>query len=64
MKKAETNTDFKTDTVSLFGSQQELFTDSSGHYAVPLGQRARIDKIQKGDLKVTLVTKTIDIVIR
>ena len=61
MKKAETNIDFKTDTVSLFGSQQKLITTPSGHYAVPLGQGARMDKIQKGDLKITLVTKTIDI---
>ena len=61
MKKAETNIDFKTDTVSMFGSQQELITTSSGHYAVPLGQRARMGKIQKGDFKVTLVAKTIDI---
>ena len=53
MKKAETNIDFKTDTVSMFDSQQKLITTSSGHYAVPLGQR--------GDLKITLVTKTIDI---
>ena len=60
MKKAETNIDFKTDTVSMFGSQQKLITTSSGHYAVPLGQRARMDKIQK-DLKMTLVAKTIDI---
>ena len=51
MKKAETIIDFKTDTVSMFGSQQKLITTSSGHYAVPLGQRARMDKIQKGDLK-------------
>ena len=61
MKKAETNIDFKTDTVSMFGSQQESITTSSGHYAVPLGQTARMDKIQKGDLKVTLVAKTINI---
>ena len=61
MKKAETNIDFKTDTVSMFGSQQELITTPSGHYAVPLGQRASMDKIQKGDLKVMLVAKTIDI---
>ena len=61
MKKAETNIDFKTDTVSLFGSQQKLITTPSGYYAVPLGQGARMDKIQKGDLKITLVTKTIDI---
>ena len=45
----------------MFGSQQKLITTSSGHYAVPLGQRARMDKIQKGDLKVTLVAKTINI---
>ena len=61
MKKAETDIDFKTDTVSMFGSQQELITTSSLHYAVPLGQRARMDKIQKGYLKVILVAKTIDI---
>ena len=59
IKKAETNVDFKTDTVSMFGSQQELIITSSGHYAVPLGQRARMDKIKKGDLKVMLVAKTI-----
>ena len=61
MKKAEIIIDFKTDTVSVFGSQHKLITTSSGHYAVPLGQRARMDKIQKGDLKKTLVAKTIDI---
>ena len=61
MKKLETNRDFKTHTVSMFGSQKELIKTSSGHYAVPLGQRARMDKIQKGDLKVMLVAKTIDI---
>ena len=43
----------------MFGSQQELIITSSGHYAVPLGQRARMDKIKKGDLKVMLVAKTI-----
>ena len=61
MKKAETNIDFKTVTVSMFGSQQELITTSSRHYAAPLSQRVRKDKVQKGDLKVTLVAKTIDI---
>ena len=61
MKKAGTNIDFKTDTVSMFGSQQKVITTSSGHYAVPLGQRARMDEIQKGDLKIKLVAKTIDI---
>ena len=60
MKKAETTIDFKNETVSIFGSQQELIT-TSGHYAVPLGQRATMDKIQEGDLKVTLVAMTIDI---
>ena len=45
----------------MFGSQQELITTSSRHYAVPFGQRARMDKIQKRDLEVTLVAKTIDI---
>ena len=53
MKKAETNIDFKTDTVSMFGSQQKLITTSSGHYAVPLGQRATSE--------ITLIAKTIDI---
>ena len=43
----------------MFGSQQELIITSSGHYAVPLGQRARMDKIKKGDLKVMLVAKAI-----
>ena len=61
MKKLETNRDFKTHAVSMFGSQKELITTSSGHYAVPLDQRARMDKIQKGDSKVMLVAKTIDI---
>ena len=37
IKKAETNIDFKTDTVSRFGSQQELITTYSRYYAVPLG---------------------------
>ena len=45
----------------MFGSQQELITTSSRHYAVPFGQRASMDKIQKRDLEVTLVAKTIDI---
>ena len=45
MKKAETNTNFKTDTVSIFGSQQKLIATSSGNYAVPFGQRARMAKI-------------------
>ena len=45
IKKAETNTNFKIDPVSMFGSQQKLITTSSGHYAVPFGQRARMDKI-------------------
>ena len=53
MKKAETNIDFKTDTISMFGSQQRLITTSSGHYAVPLGQRATSE--------ITLIAKTIDI---
>ena len=61
MKKAETNIGFKTDTVSMFGSQQNFITTSSGHYAVPLGQRARMDKIQNGDLKIMLVAKATDI---
>ena len=61
MKKAVTNIDFKADTVSMFSSQQKLIITSSRRYAVPLGQRARMDKIQKGDLKITLVAKTIDI---
>ena len=41
MKKLETNTDFKNGTVSMFGSQKELITTSSGHYAVPLGQDSK-----------------------
>ena len=47
MKKAETNIDFKTDTVSMFGSQQELITTSSRHYAVPLGQTAEWTRFKK-----------------
>ena len=47
MKKAGTNIDFKTDTVSKFGSQQKLIATSSGHYAVPLGQRARSKRFKK-----------------
>ena len=61
LKKAETNIGFKTDTVSMFGSQQNFITTSSGHYAVPLGQRARMDKIQNGDLEIMLVAKATDI---
>ena len=47
MKKAETNIDFKTDTVSMFGSQQELITTSSRHYAVPLGKTAEWTRFKK-----------------
>ena len=59
MKKLETNRDFKTHSFNVWLTKR--ITTSSRHYAVPLGQRARMDKIQKGDLKVMLVAKTIDI---
>ena len=47
MKKAGTNIDFKTDTISKFGSQQKLIATSFGHYVVPLGQRARPKRSKK-----------------
>ena len=64
LKKAETSIDFKTESVSMFGSQQKLITTYSEHYVVPLGQRSRMDKIQKGDLKITLVARQLTLMIR
>ena len=39
----------------MFGTQQKLVTPTSAHYAVTL---ARMDKLQAGNVKVTLVAMT------
>lgn len=36
MKAAEADIDFRTDTITLFGSKQDLICTSSGHYAIPI----------------------------
>ena len=49
MKKATTHIDFANDKVTMFGNQQDLLTTSSGHYAVSIRERARIDRLDESD---------------
>ena len=45
----------------MYGTQQILVSTSSEHYAVPLSERTKMDKLKEGNVKVTLVAKTPDI---
>ena len=51
MKKATTHIDFANDKVTMFGNQQDLLTTSSGHYAVSIRERARIDRLDESDIE-------------
>ena len=60
MKKANTHIDFANDKVTMFGNQQDLWTTSSGHYAVSIRERARIDRLDESDTEITLIAKTVN----
>ena len=59
MKKADTNIDFATDTVEMFGKPQNVIQTESGHYAIPLNNSENIlNKIEKGQgVRVNLITE-------
>ena len=42
MKRANTNINFKNETVNIFGQKQKLLLTSSGHYTVPLNKSSKI----------------------
>ena len=55
MKRAFTEIDFVSDTVKMFGVQQNIEITSSGHYALPLNSSKHILKqAESKEIKVTL----------
>ena len=42
MKKADTEINFKEDSVQMFGCEQQVVVTSSGHYAIPLNRNVKI----------------------
>ena len=61
MKKAETNINFKNDTVTMFGEELPVIVTKSGHYALPLDDKIQIMKdVTAGKSKITLHLKTVE----
>ena len=60
MKKANTEINFKTDTVVMLGEQQDLIAISSGHCAIPIGKRSVFEHLEKDDhgVQITLISKS------
>ena len=61
MKRAETEINFVTDTVRMFGQEQDVFITSSGHYAVPLNNSGEVmmQVENRKEVKVNLVVEGI-----
>ena len=61
MKKAETNINFATDTVEMFGKPQSVIVTESGHYAIPLNRSEEIMKeIKYGNaVKINLIAQSL-----
>ena len=60
MKRAETEINFLTDTVKMFGEEQEVIVTTSGHYALPLNNTNEIlRRMEKQeDIKVNLLAES------
>ena len=56
MKNAETNINFKDDTVTMLGEKQKVIITQSGHYAIPLNSAKTVlrDIEISRDVKITL----------
>ena len=62
MKKADTEIDFKNDSVKMLGQKQNLIITTAGHYAIPLGNKEVIEKVHSNsNINVTLNVKSINI---
>ena len=57
MKKADTQIDFKTDSVTMLGKKQQVVYSSTGHYCIPISFTNTSDKV---DCKINLICKGID----
>ena len=61
MKKANTQIDFSSDSVFMFGTKQSLIVTTSGHYAIPIGERASLEKLNEKKQRIVLCAKTVDL---
>ena len=61
MKKANTEVNFKIDTVVMLGEQDDLLATTSGHYAIAIGKRSVLELLEKDDgVQITLISKSTD----
>ena len=58
MKKADTELNFRDDTVTMFNQKLNLQVTKSGHYTIPLGRNKQImEKVNRNEkVRITLVT--------
>ena len=56
VKKADAKTDFKNDSVKIFGQKRDLIITAAGHYALPLGNKQVIKKLNANyDIHIMLM---------
>ena len=61
MKKANTEINFKTDTVAMLGEQEDLLATTSGHYTIAIGKRSVFEHLENDDgVQITLISKSRD----
>ena len=55
MKRANTQMNFKNDSVTMFGQKLNIIITQSGHYGIPLNNKTSIlDKAAKNEVKISL----------
>ena len=60
MKKANTQIDFSSNPVFMFGTKQPLVVTTLGHYAIPIGERTSFEELNEKKQRITLHAKTVD----
>ena len=61
MKKANKQIGFSSDSVFMFGTKQSLLVTTSGHYTIPIGERASLEEVSEKDQRIILHAKTADL---
>ena len=62
MKKADTEIDFKNDSVKMLGQKHAFIITTAGHYAIPLRNKQIIEKLHpNNNINTTLNVKSFNI---
>ena len=61
MKKANTQINFSSDSDFMFGTKQPLLVTTSGHYVIPIGERAFLEQLKEKKQIIILHAKTADL---